>query len=53
MTRRSYRPAALAGLTRLVHEGRIDRRAFLARAAALGVSLSASDLLFRTYRAGA
>lgn len=53
MTRRSYRPATMAGLTRLVHEGRIDRRAFLARAAALGVSLSASDLMFRTYRAGA
>src|SRR5687768_9435347 len=53
MTRRSYRPAELAGLTCLVHEGRIGRRTFLARAAALGVSLSASDLLFRTYRAGA
>jgi peptide/nickel transport system substrate-binding protein len=53
MARLSNRSAALAGLTRLVHEGRIDRRAFVARAAALGLSLSASELMFRTYRAGA
>jgi peptide/nickel transport system substrate-binding protein len=43
----------LAGFTMQIHEGRIDRRAFLTRAAALGLSLSAADLMYRTYRAGA
>jgi peptide/nickel transport system substrate-binding protein len=47
------RQRALADLTLKVHQGGISRRAFVARAAALGLSLAASDLLFRTYGAGA
>ena len=43
---------ALADLTLQVHQGTVSRRALLTRAAALGLSLSASDLLFRTYRRG-
>ena len=44
---------ALADLTLQVYRGAISRRALLTRAAALGLSFSASDLLFRTYRAHA
>src|SRR5829696_1237249 len=50
------RPAhieTLARLTRQIHHGTISRRAFMSRALALGVSLSAADTIFRTYRAGA
>jgi peptide/nickel transport system substrate-binding protein len=47
------RQRALADLTVAVHRGAVSRRAFIARAAALGLSLAASDHLFRTYRAGA
>jgi peptide/nickel transport system substrate-binding protein len=47
------RTAQLAQLTRQIHDGAISRRAFMAKALALGLSLSASDLVFRTYRAGA
>src|SRR5215216_1306833 len=43
----------LAHLARQIHEGTISRRAFVGRALALGVSLSAADTIFRTYRAGA
>ena len=53
MLSRSDRTAQLAKLALQIHEGRIDRRTFMARALALGLSLSASDLIFRTYRAGA
>src|SRR5829696_2305118 len=47
------RTAQLATLARQIHEGTISRRAFIGRALALGVSLSAADTIFRTYRAGA
>jgi peptide/nickel transport system substrate-binding protein len=43
----------LARLTLEIHEGRIDRRAFVTRALALGCSLSAANLIFRTYSAHA
>ena len=43
----------LASLTLQIHEGRIDRRAFVTRALALGLSLSAANLVFRTYSAHA
>lgn len=43
----------LSKLVLQIHEGRIDRRAFLARALALGLSVSAGDAIFRAYRAGA
>jgi peptide/nickel transport system substrate-binding protein len=43
----------LSRLVQQIHEGRIDRRTFLARAMALGVSVSAGEAIFRTYRAGA
>ena len=43
----------LANLTLQIHEGRIGRRAFIARALALGLSLSAADVVFRTYAARA
>ncbi|MGH2618526.1 MAG: ABC transporter substrate-binding protein, partial [Thermomicrobiales bacterium] len=52
----ALRPGHAEMLTRLtfqVHAGRLDRRAFISRAAALGLSLSAANLLFRTYRARA
>jgi peptide/nickel transport system substrate-binding protein len=47
------RTAQLANLTRQVHEERIDRRTFLTRSLALGLSLSAGNLIFRTYSARA
>jgi peptide/nickel transport system substrate-binding protein len=53
MHSRSARTEQLANLVRQIHEGSIDRRTFLTRALALGLSLSAGDLMFRTYRAGA
>src|SRR5215212_4659130 len=43
----------LAQLTRQINGGTISRRAFMVRALALGLSVSASDTIFRTYRAGA
>ena len=53
MNPRSDRTQHLAKLAFDVHAGRLGRRAFVARALALGLSLSASELIFRTYRAGA
>ena len=53
MLPRPERTEQLAQLTRQIHEGTISRRAFMARALALGLSLSAADTIFRTYRAGA
>jgi peptide/nickel transport system substrate-binding protein len=53
MLPRPERTAQLAQLTRQIHDGAISRRAFMTRALALGLSVSASDLIFRTYRAGA
>jgi peptide/nickel transport system substrate-binding protein len=50
---RPERTEKLAQLTRQIHDGTISRRAFMARALALGLSVSASDTVFRTYRAGA
>src|SRR5215207_1472713 len=47
------RTAQLATLARQIHEGTISRRAFISRALALGISLSAADTVFRTYRAQA
>lgn len=49
----SHLRSQLSQLALQIHEGRLDRRTFLTRAAALGLSLSAGDLIFRTYRAGA
>ena len=43
----------LTSLTLQVHEGRIDRRAFVTRALALGLSAAAADHIFRTYTARA
>jgi peptide/nickel transport system substrate-binding protein len=43
----------LSQLASQIHEGTIDRRSFLTRALALGLSLSAGEAIFRTYRAGA
>ena len=53
MHSRFDRTAQLATLARQIHEGTISRRAFIGRALALGLSLSAADTIFRTYRAGA
>jgi len=53
MDARSERAARLSHLSRQIHEGSLDRRAFLTRALALGLSLSAGDAMFRTYRARA
>src|SRR5262245_55206376 len=53
MAFRVDRTKQLANLACDVHAGRLGRRAFVARALALGLSLSASELIFRTYRAGA
>src|ERR671910_2304294 len=53
MNSRFDRTAHLATLARQIHEGTISRRAFTGRALALGMSLSAADTVFRTYRAGA
>lgn len=53
MNPRSDVTSQLASLTRQVHQRHVSRRAFLARATALGLSLAASDAIFRTYRAGA
>jgi hypothetical protein len=53
MVTRSERTEILASLTRQIHEGSISRRAFFAKALALGVSVAACDAIFRTYRAGA
>src|SRR5215216_635053 len=50
---RPARIEQLAQLVRQIHEGNINRRAFIGRALALGVSLSAADTIFRTYRAAA
>src|SRR5215217_4155878 len=50
---RPERTEKLAQLTRQIHDRTISRRAFVARALALGLSVSASDTIFRTYRAGA
>ena len=50
---RPERTEKLAQLTRQIHDGTISRRAFMARALALGLSVSAGDTVFRTYRAGA
>jgi peptide/nickel transport system substrate-binding protein len=50
---RPERTETLTQLTRQIHDGTISRRAFMARALALGLSVSASDTIFRTYRAGA
>src|SRR5262245_14812483 len=47
------RSTQLAQLKLDIHQGIIDRRTFLARALALGVSLTAGDAIFRTYHAGA
>jgi hypothetical protein len=53
MNPRSDFTEQLASLTLQVHQKQISRRAFLARATALGLTLSASDQIFRTYHAGA
>ena len=53
MLPRPERTEKLAQLTRQIHDGTISRRAFMARALALGLSVSAGDTIFRTYRAGA
>jgi hypothetical protein len=53
MHSRSDRTAELATLARQIHDGSINRRAFMARALALGLTVSAGNLIFRTYRAGA
>jgi hypothetical protein len=53
MQSRSERTEQLAQLARQILEGNISRRTFIGRALALGVSLSAADTIFRTYRAGA
>ena len=53
MLLRPARTEQLAQLARQIHDGNISRRAFIGRALALGVSLSAADTIFRTYRAGA
>ena len=53
MVPRTDRPEQLAQLTLQVHEGRIGRRTFITRALALGLSLAASDTIFRTYSARA
>src|SRR5215203_7374379 len=53
MLPRPERTETLARLTRQIHDGTISRRAFMARALALGLSITASDLIFRTYHAGA
>ena len=53
MLRRPARTEQLAQLARQIHAGNISRRVFIGRALALGVSLSAADAIFRTYRAGA
>lgn len=47
------RASQLDQLRLQIHQGILNRRTFLARAMALGVSLSAGDAIFRTYRAGA
>ncbi len=43
----------MSKLTRQIHDGVISRRTFLAKACALGMSLSTADMIFRTYRASA
>src|SRR5215207_8742641 len=53
MVPRSERLELMAQLTRQIHDGTISRRAFIGRALALGISLSAADTIFRAYRAGA
>jgi peptide/nickel transport system substrate-binding protein len=50
---RSDRTVQLANLALQIHRGSLTRREFIARALALGVSLSASDVIFRTYSARA
>src|SRR5215213_8564161 len=50
---RPERSEKLARLTRQIHDRTISRRAFVARALALGLSVSAGDVVFRTYRASA
>jgi peptide/nickel transport system substrate-binding protein len=53
MLSRPARIEQLATLARQIHEGTTSRRAFISRALTLGVSLSAADAVFRTYRARA
>jgi peptide/nickel transport system substrate-binding protein len=53
MAPHAHRAPQLAALVVDIHEGRIGRRAFISRALALGLSLSAGEAIFRTYRAGA
>ncbi|MFN8591799.1 MAG: ABC transporter substrate-binding protein [Thermomicrobiales bacterium] len=53
MLTRSDRTRQLADLAFHVHEGHLSRRGFIVRALALGVSLSAGEMIFRTYRAAA
>jgi peptide/nickel transport system substrate-binding protein len=53
MLPRPERTEKLAQLTRQIADGAISRRAFTARALALGLSVAASDLIFHTYRTGA
>ena len=53
MVHRSQRAQELGALAQEAHAGGIDRRSFLLRAAALGLSLSVGDAIFRTYSARA
>lgn len=53
MLPRSDRTRRLADLALQVHQGRLSRRGFLTRTIALGLSLGAGEMMFRTYRAGA
>jgi peptide/nickel transport system substrate-binding protein len=50
---RPSRAQEIGALALQAHTGGIDRRSFLRRAAALGISLSAGDAIFRTYTARA
>jgi peptide/nickel transport system substrate-binding protein len=50
---RSSRAREIGSLALQAHAGGIDRRSFLLRAAALGLSLSTGDAIFRTYSARA
>ncbi len=53
MNPRMERTGHLGQLAQQIHEGRLDRRSFLTRALALGLSLPAADMMFRTYSARA
>jgi ABC-type transport system substrate-binding protein len=50
---RPSRAQEIGALALQAHTGGIDRRSLLRRAAALGISLSAGDAIFRTYTARA